>query len=205
MLGTHKGNSRLESVVTRERFHGSDTEFCAWLRACKELPSFSSDFGVVASDNDVTIHRYMHAVDGVGTRDVQSIMQLEIKTRRGKPHESQMDTLSKLNLFAGEREVSGNHIRFFGLFLLVLSDTTPDNSGGMWWGVIPKGICVSDATMLKWTRIDRDVLIKLLRFDLHPVNFSTQPFRRHHKTREIIVIERTALGFDIERPITKRS
>ena len=196
--------------MTRERIYGSDTEFCAWVRTCKELPSFSQDFGVVACDNDVTIHRYMHSVDGIGSRDVQSIMQIEIKTKRGnpksgKPSNSQMDTISKLNLFEGEKDVDGQHVRFFGVFLLVLSETTPDNSESMWWGVIPRGVCVSNATLLKWRLINRDALIKLLRFEIHPVNFARNPFRRHHKTREIVSTETTELGFEVERKIIKRS
>lgn len=191
--------------MTRERMYGSDTEFCAWLRSCKELPSFSEDFGVVASDNDVTIHRYMHAIDGIGSRDVQGLMQLEIKTRQGKPRSSQIDTLSKLNLFATHKEVKGHHIRFFGIFVLVMSDTTPDNSERMWWGVIPKGVILKDAKNLKWKLIDRSTLISLLRFERHPRNFSKHAFRRHHLTQEIHVVEMTPLGFEVEKIIKKRS
>ena len=44
--------------MVRERMYGSDTEFCAWMRSCKDLPSYGDTFGFVASDNDVTVHRY---------------------------------------------------------------------------------------------------------------------------------------------------
>ncbi len=60
--------------MTRDRMFGSDTDFCAWMRACKELPSSSDDFGFSASDNDVTVHRYKTVVDAKGTRDIQGLM-----------------------------------------------------------------------------------------------------------------------------------
>jgi hypothetical protein len=169
------------------------------------LPSYSKDFGFVASDNDVTVHRYLTSVDGVGTREVQGIMQIEVKTRQGKPSESQMDTLSKLNLFSSEKVVSGVYVRFFGVFVLVLSHTSPDDSEFMWWCSIPKGLFISDAKKMKITSIDKATLIQLLRFELHPVSLVKKPFRRHHLTREILQVETTPLGFEVEKTITKRS
>lgn len=191
--------------MTRERFYGSDTDFCAWLRACKELPSFGKDFGLSVSDNDVTLHRYMTSVDSVGTREVQAIMQIEVKTRLGKPPSAQMDTLSKLNMFAGHLETRQGHVRFFGVFILVIDGTDPDNSKSMFWGVIPKSLIVTDAKRLKWRMIDRADLISLLRFEKHPATFDPNTFRRHHLTRRIMRVVRTPLGFEIEKPFTSRS
>ena len=47
--------------MTRARIYGSDVDFCRWLRDCKSLPSHDADagVGVVASDVDVFLHRYM--------------------------------------------------------------------------------------------------------------------------------------------------
>lgn len=191
--------------MTRERMYGSDTEFCAWMRACSDLPSYSKDFGFVASDNDVTVHRYLTSVDGVGTREVQGIMQIEVKTRQGKPSESQMDTLSKLNLFKSEKKVRGVYVRFFGVFVLVLSGTTPDDSDHMWWCSIPSDDFISKAELMHINNISKPQLIDLLRFEIHPVNLQKQPFRRHHKTSEILITETTPLGFECERILIKRS
>jgi len=191
--------------MTRERMYGSDTEFCEWMRKCKDLPSYSKDFGFAASDNDVTVHRYMTCVDSVGTRDVQGIMQIEIKTRQGKPSESQMDTLSKLNLFHGEKVIQGVYIRFFGVFVLVMSGTSPDDSQNMWWCSMPKGTFISDASKMKITSINRSKLIDLLRFEVHPVGLYPRPFRRHHSTKIIMETETTPLGFEVERHIVLRS
>jgi hypothetical protein len=191
--------------MTRQRFYGSDTEFCAWMRQCKELPSIGRDFGLSASDNDITLHRYLTSVDAIGSREVQGIMQLEIKTRQGKPSFSQMDTLSKLNMFCGERNTKEGHVRFFGVFILVLSNTTPDDSEKMWWGEIPKSFVVTDATKLRWRLIDRTTLIQLLRFDRHPRSFETQVFRRHHKTSQTMELVTTPLGLQVEVPVVTRS
>jgi hypothetical protein len=191
--------------MTRARIYGSDTPFCDWLRKCKELPSYSFDCGVVAADNDVTIHRYLSCVDSVGTREVQAIMQVEVKTRSGLPTESQLDTLSKLNLFRGSRVDKGTHIRFFGVFLLVLSGTSPDDSKDIWWCGIPEGKVIKSASALRWRSITKPQLISILKFDLHPVNLESNPFRRHHKTSEVVQIEQTPLGFECERVLIKRS
>jgi len=191
--------------MTRSRAYGSDTEFCAWMRSCKELPSFGNDFGLSISDNDVTLHRYMTSVDGQGSRQVQALMQIEVKTRQGKPPFAQMDTLSKLNMFCGQRNTKQGVVRFFGVFVLVLSGTSPDDSNAMWWGVIPKGLHVTNALNLKWKKITKEELVQILRFDRHPRNMEKLPFRRHHKTREITVVEKTPLGFEIEKTIVKRS
>ena len=184
---------------------GSDTEFCKWLRLCPELPSLSKDFGLSASDNDVTLHRYMTEVGGMGSREVQSLMQIEVKTRQGKPSFSQMDTLSKLNMFAGHRSTKQGHVRFWGVFILVLSGVDPDDSTMMWWGQIPKSLIVTDASNLKWRIIDRKSLIELLRFERHPRNFTKHAFRRHHKTRHIVESREYPLGFSVDVPVQHRS
>lgn len=191
--------------MTRQRIYGSDTEFCAWIRGCKELPSIGHDFGLAVSDNDITLHRYMTSVDSIGTREVQAIMQLEVKTRKGKPPAAQMDTLSKLNMFATQKTTKQGVVRFFGVFILVMSDTTPDNSKLMWWGVIPKTLITADASKLIWKKIDREKLIQLLRFERHPRNFEMQPFRRHHLTRVITETVAMPLGFKVDVPVVRKS
>lgn len=202
--------------MTRSRIYGSDTPFCAWMRSRTDLPSYGDpNFGFVASDNDVTIHRYLSEVDGIGTREVQGLMQIEVKTRRshgddGGPatnglRSSQIDTLSKLNLFCGDKRVHGQWIRFFGVFLIVMDGTTPANSSTMWWGVLPKNTVLGDWHDAKWRRISMGTLISLLRFDRHPRTLQTHPLRRHHKTSSIMVTERAPLGFPVERRLVMRS
>jgi len=183
--------------MVRPRIFGSDTDFCRWMRNCPLLPCVGEDFGFVASDNDLTIHRYKTCVDSVGTRSVQGIMQVEIKTRGGWPSDSQIDTLSKVNLFCGDKTTNGVCVRFFGVFVLSMSGTSPDDSNEIRWGSIPRGRSIGSSAYVRWELIDIKMLIDIFRFDRHPRNLrDTKPFRRHHKTNEFIEIERTELGFD---------
>jgi|GEM_PF-6378683 len=192
--------------MTRERFYGSDTDFCAWMRACKDLPSSGHDFGFAACDNDITVHRYKTVVDRIGTRDVQALMQIEIKTRGGVPPMSQMDTLSKLNLFRGQKHLKdGQVIRFFGVFVLVMDGTTPTNSTIMRWGSMRHSGPVNDASKLKWRDITLNLLIKLLRFEIDPHSFESEPLRRRHSSQEIIIIRKADLGFEYEEKLRKDS
>lgn len=193
--------------MTRERVYGSDTDFCRWMRYCKELPSldYESGFGFAASDNDITVHRFMTSIDAIGTREVQGIMQIEIKTQWGKPSQSQLDTLCKLNSFAAVKTQGGVYVRNFGVYILVFDGTNPDTSSKILWVSFPKGKFVKDRGECKQRLITREQLISLLRFELHPDNFTPMPFRRHHKTQEVLEVSTAPLGFEVERLIIKRS
>lgn len=191
--------------MVRQRFHGSDVDFCAWLRAQKdELPSFSSYCGFVASDVDVFVHRYLTEVDGKGaTREIQGLMLLEVKTRGGDLSASQRDTLAKHNAFHDNRKsfakwLKCQMVRHFGVSLLFLSGTDPDNSSWMQWGRFRE-----DKVVRK--NINRDQLFRLLRFELHPDNLQPRPFRFHHKTQEIVCVGKAPLGFEYEQIVIKRS
>ena len=180
--------------MIRSRTFGSDVPYMAWMRSReKELPSYSSSIGFVATDVDVFVHRYLTVPsDGIGTREVQNMMLIEVKSRSGNPSSSQLDTLSKINLFNGIRRVAGRRVEFFGVFFLKLSGTSPDDSDQMWWGSILSGV-------VQWQKIDTTTLIALLRFDIHPVTLGLIEYRRHHKTTEIkkLITPQIALLADI--------
>lgn len=193
-------------MTIRQRMFGSDTPFCAWLRRQqKELPSYSETCGFVASDNDVHIHRYMTEVDGRGTREIQALMFLEIKTRGGKVHDSQRDTLVKLHACLGKCKIEfdGQAIRHFGVSFIFLSGTDPDDSETIHWGRFdPRD---ESSRVIRGKKITKEKLLKLLRFELHPDNLEPRPFRRHHKTTQIVELVKTPLGFVCEEIVTKRS
>ncbi len=187
--------------MTRPRIYGSDTAFCAWMRRQESLPSFSRECGFVALDNDLTIHRYLTGIqDSLGTRDIQSMLHLEVKTRDGDPTKSQRDTLRKKHLFRGEKKHRGQIVRWWGVYFLKMSGMSPDDSTSMQWGIFRH-----QSDIVSWRDIDRETLLKLLRFELHPGNLTSQPFRRHHLTREYSIEETTPLGFSVERIIQRRS
>lgn len=189
--------------MVRERVFGTDPDFCAWLRSQrKELPSYSQTVGFVATDVDLVIHRYLTSIDGIGSREIQAMMMLEVKSRSGKPHQSQTDTLYKWHLLSNTKQVVNNSLIWgFGVGVLSMSGTDPSNSDHLEWGRFKKG---SDGK-LHYRKITINQLYGLLRFELHPDSLSRQPFRRHHKTRLISVEEQTVLGFSIKKVIKKSS
>lgn len=185
--------------MTRERMFGCDVDFCSWLRKNKNLPSYSYDCGIGASDTDLIVHRYLSSVDSAGTREIQAMMLLEVKTRGGKPSPSQCDTLMKFDLFRGQRKDRKQvTVRNFGVSVLSMSGLTPDDSDFMRWGRFSGGELI-------WKACDTETLIGLLKFEIHPDSYDPKPFRRHHLTREIIEPELTPLGFSVDRVVVHRS
>jgi hypothetical protein len=95
----------------------------------------------------------------------------------------------------------GQELVNFGVTVVRLSGTTPDDSEWIKWGRFIRG----KQTGLDWKDITVEQLLKLMRFDMHPDTFNDKPFRRHHKTKKFNVVERSALGFDVERELIHRS
>lgn len=184
--------------MTRCRSYGEDTPFSEWMRSNPRMPSYSSECGFVATDNDFTLHRYMVSRDAMGTRDIQPIMQLEVKTRCGVPSKSQQDTLWKRHMFRGQRG-SSPVIWNFGVYVLSMMDERPDTSAEMRWGAFTK------SGSLRWTSIDLLQLEKLLLFEIDPENLKPQAFRRHHKTQENLVKTISPLGFEYLKPVVTKS
>ena len=134
--------------------HTAETDFERWMRNCSDLDSRRK--GIVRFDLDVLLHKYLIHEDGKGSRDIQCLMFVEVKTRMAKPSDSQRDTLSMLNqvlrnrrpnrhskpyrqMDATVRKVRSTFLdkdvtlKMYGGHLLQLSDTMPDNSGVMRW------------------------------------------------------------------------
>lgn len=204
MLSADARNRRLAgTVMARDRVYGSDTDFMAWMRAHHLLPANSADCGFVATDNDIVVHRYKTAVDGLGTREIQSIMDIETKTRNGMPTPSQLDTLYKRDMFRGTKETpQGELVRYYGTYVLRMSGTTPENSDQLWWCHFSRR---ESNRLLIRVPISKKVLIDLLRFDRHPDNLSTKPLRRHHKTTTVVERQVADLGFEYYRHVKHRS
>lgn len=116
----------------------------------------ASSRGIVRFDLDVLLHKYITTKDGKGTRDIQSMMFIEIKTFMANPSEAQRDTLHLLNQIlrnkkpnihstprwqpntavttayslANKRNI---RLRLYGGHLLQLEKTSPENSDCMYW------------------------------------------------------------------------
>jgi hypothetical protein len=191
--------------MTRDRLFGSDIPLMAWCREkgkTGELPSYSEECGLVQTDVDAFWHRYKTCVDSLGTRDLQVFMEIECKTRGGSLTDSQADTYRKKHaMIQPQLKWHGQQLINFGVSVVRISGTTPDDSEWIKWGRFIRG----KASGMKEEAISVDQLLKLMRFDMHPDTFNERPFRRHHKTRKFQVVETSALGFDVERELVNRS
>lgn len=188
--------------MARDRIYGEDVAFMSWCRSHPELPSFSKDCGWVQTDVDTVVHRYMTAIDGQGTRDLQCMMEIEVKTRSGMPSPSQEDTLRKKHLCTKtEIFVNGQTVKNFGVTVVSMDGTTPEDSHCIEW-------CRFDETpphALKRTSVSVQQFVDLIRFDRHPDTLETKPFRRHHATRSFVELTKVPLGWVEERLIVSRS
>lgn len=191
--------------MTRDRLFGSDKPLMAWCREkgkTGELPAYSEECGIVQTDVDAFWHRYKTCVDSIGTRDLQVFMEIEWKTRGGDMTHSQADTYRKKHaMIQPALKWHGQHLINYGVSVVRLSGTTPDDSDWIMWGRFIR----NNKSGMNWKRIDSALLLRLIRFDIHPDSFTDQPFRRHHKTNTFHVVETSELGFDVEREVVKRS
>jgi hypothetical protein len=188
--------------MTRDRLFGSDAPFMSWCRSCKLLPSWSADCGWVQTDVDSFIHRYLTCVDRQGTREVQPMMEIEVKTRSGNLTASQIDTYRKKHATTiPHLKWNGQWLVNYGVSFVRMDGTSPVDSQSMMWGRFKR----SSLTEIAWHEIVLEQLIDLLRFELNPDTLAKNSFRRHHKTRKVLVCEETPLGFIADRELTARS
>lgn len=191
--------------MTRDRLFGSDVAVMSWCREkarTGELPAYSEECGVVQTDVDAYWHRYKTCVDRIGTRELQLFMEIEWKTRGGELTKSQEDTYRKKHATTLPMlRWHGQELRNYGIAVVRLSGTTPDDSEWIKWGRFIGG----QVSGVIWSQITVDQLIQLIRFDLHPDTLKQNTFRRHHKTGVIHTIEKSDLGFEVVREIVQRS
>ena len=154
--------------------HTAETAFERWVRNNRSLDSVRES--IVRFDLDLLLHRYKTPTDGKGTRDIQCMMFIEIKTFMAKVSDAQRDTLSLLNQVMRNRKpnIHSNPRRqvknqicrayskmlnkevrllLYGGHLLQMDGTCPNSSSLMLWDNKP---------------IDPIRLEELLRFERDP-------------------------------------
>lgn len=188
--------------MARGRIHGSDVPFMAWCRSNPHLPAAGQQCGWVQTDVDAFIHRYLHLIDGVGTRELQAMMEVEVKTWGAMPSPSQEDTLRKKHLTTRNQVRLGRQvIRNFGVTVVSMDATTPDDSSVIKWCRFrdkpPHDLIVAEVTAFE--------LVELLRFDRNPDTLEKNWLRRHHATRRVVEKTVTPLGLEVEQLVVWRS
>ena len=186
--------------LVKLRIYGSDKDFGDWLRKHADLlPSRTGPTRQSDQDMDTLIHHFMNSIDGQGSREIQGLMIIEVKTRNGRPDNAQRDSWFKVNLFRGKKEWNGQLIRFHGVFYLFLSGTDPDNSEKLQWGRYDENGNIVEI------EISRETCMGILQGKVHPYNLTKGIYRRHHKTEDIARQQKAPLGFIEFVHIKKRS
>jgi len=188
--------------MTRTRAYGEDSAFGDWIR---KQPGMDSQ-ELVLNDCDWMFQRYRTAVDNINTREIQSLMLVEVKTRGGVPRPSQLETLSLFHEGALRASRSawsrnGKVIRYHGVSVISFTGTCPTDSEMIWWGRFRS----DDLMDIYWQQVTEAQMIGLLMFDLHPDNLTPQPYRRHHKTGVIEQLVTLPLGFNTHVKVETRS
>lgn len=172
--------------------HTSETAFNRWLRGHPQFDSVAE--GIVRFDCDILLHRYKLHIDGIGSRKIQCMMFIEVKTHSAKPTQAQRDTLylfdqvlrnrgkNKHQDTRKRRQATDHHppvkaislilrqkigLRLFGGHLLTFSKDDPANSEWIRWDKHLVGI---------------PTLIRLLKFELDPDTLKLMDWRRRYKS-----------------------
>ncbi len=194
---------------TSIRHFGDETPFSGWLRdknRKKIIPSVSPDLGVTVNDIDMVVSCYHKNQTG---SFVYSMFIVEIKTRGGSLTASQRYLYPALSCFARELTYSDKCVRFYGCMQLIMSGTSPDDSEWMEWKRFPFHIrsqrkSVPKLEDMKSSRVDIDQLVKILRFDLHPISLRRfSPEMKKHGESEVVRTVTTPLGFTVNEVVKK--
>ena len=170
-----------------------ETALGRWLRGRQDL---RSEDGVNIYDEDhFCDRRVVHKFKVNGDRSAQCYMTIEVKEYGAYPSDAQRSTFAILsgylkNFFGNRhtrrgatKDIVGKRrkvwdpvfkrwvqVRHYGYHLLQLEKTCPDDSLWMKWDGI---------------EITEDDLVKLLRFEIHPLTFMPMDARDHHKQKSL--------------------
>lgn len=167
-----------------------ETPFDRWIRNCSELDSSPFKAALAIFDCDLLIHKYVTPTDKLGTRKLQAMMFVEVKSHGSVLTPSQRDTLYIFNQILRNRKRTPTKPK-----IPQQAETLPNavyspyndeiitlrGFGGHWLQMSNNDPV--DSEILKWDkkRITYEMLIGILRFDLDPDSLKKLEWRRHHK------------------------
>lgn len=167
--------------MTTRRRDGEGEAWAEWIRDNPRLDSVRD--GLCCTDSDLWVHRYCTKVDRVGTRELQHIMLIEVKTFGRQVPPAQEDTYHLIDQILRRKDrkhykrADGQKrwVRSWGVHYICLSGETPDDSDWITWDGKP---------------VDVQSLEELLRFERHPDSLKPRSDRRHHTKSEYARLQR---------------
>ncbi|MEE9610394.1 MAG: hypothetical protein V3W19_04040 [Desulfatiglandales bacterium] len=190
--------------MTTRRRDGGGEPFGEWLRGNKALDSFKCN--LYATDIDFQFCKYKTHIDGVGTRSVKLLLEVEVKTFGAKPNPEQLevlffrhDSLNSKQKRLSTRLKKPVSVWNFGCSILVMESDRPDTSSYILYGRFMQDGSVD------YMVINHNTLTHILAFDIRPDTLTSFSLRRHHKERFLIETVTTPLGIKIDRRVVRRS
>jgi hypothetical protein len=192
--------------MTTARRDGGGSKLGRWYRENKNLDSKGVGLSII--DIDFCIHRFMTPIDGIGTRALQCTFDMEVKTFGKEVPDYQRDTLWQRHQRQYDKRehvitIRGRKVGVwdFGVAFLRFSGEDIPANGNMQWGVFDSAGRITWSP-LDWIK-DLEEISCFLRDPQDPKKRVS--FRRHHKTRELVISELQPLGFYAERIVKRRS
>lgn len=193
--------------MTAPRRDGGGSPFGEWVRDNKYLDSRVKC--LCLADIDWLFHKFSVRGDRMGERDLQAMMDVELKTFSAPLKYSQRETLffrhqqlydrrKKLLTLRGKK-VS---VWSFGVNILSLAGAAPVEGESMRWGIFDVTTGEIVWTVIESIRMLEEILCFERRPDRPAEHFKA---RRHHAKKTLLVTVKTDLGFPIEEMKTYRS
>ena len=176
------------------RDHTIETAFSRWMRKNPRIGSSPDAAAIVSFDCDVLLHKYLTYNDTLGSRDIQAMMFIEVKTFGAEMTGAQRDTLGILNQILRNRKGTPNAKK------RRIQASCGDSKDKAWsklnkkWVIIRlfgghllqfSGQCPITSQEIEWDRkpIKVEQLVLLLRFELDPDTLMPIDWRRHHRNK----------------------
>jgi hypothetical protein len=204
--------------MARPRIFGEDTPTMDWIRQQGRLefgpnqPRLpSTEF--VQTDVDAIVHHHRQGNDSLGVREVQMMLQLEMKGYGGVPRESQMDTLflqhqclydcknQRLRYSSAVSSFTGESVALWHFGVSFLSHET-ESIGNCEY--VDYGRFDEKGRVL-WQPVSVESFMQILEFRRRADNLKPMVIRRHHVVKTVQLYEREPLGFITRVKIKKRS
>jgi len=150
-----------------------------WANWVTENPRLDSRLhGLSVTNSDLWVHRYMTCVDRVGTRELQHLMLVEVKTHGASEPFAQADTYHALDQVLRQKKkvrvfrLAGGKawLRCWGVHHLTMSGDDPGSSGWIKWDGKP---------------ITAGELEEVLRLERSPDTLRPREDRRHHTRSQV--------------------